>query len=926
MSVNGRTPRGRSLRTRTLVPAFLIGVALVAIALAGLKVVGARYLADQRLLRSRAIAHSVERLASSASRTEDLRRLVLALGHEDDVALIVLASGTPPRVLASTREDWNDRPVASLGQAELAAQVALAMASRKESLVPLDHRDVVSFCAPAALDGTGSPPAATVLVQFDCRAMRAQVDAPVRTVAVLLILLLAAGLIAVEQVLRSLVIAPIGAITAAAHRRRDGDRSAEVPVLADDELGRLAATLNEANRDSDEAARRLEYQVFALDQAAVVSVTDPTGKIVYVNDRFCALSGYSRPELMGQTHRVVGSDHHPPEFFAGMWAAISAGHVWHGEIRNRAKDGSPFWVSATIIPSIDGEGRIERFTGAYHDITARVREEQAARDSELRTRLVVDSALDAVINMDQDGRITAWNAQAERTFGWTSREAVGRSLSETIVPTHLRRAHEHGLERFRQTGQGAVLGQRVEVAAVRRNGEEFPVELAITPLATATGHVFSAFVRDISERKRAEAELVQAKEAAQQASRAKSEFLATMSHEIRTPMNGVIGFTDLLLDSPLDPAQREYAETIRHSGHALLALINDILDFSKIEAGRLDVECEPFEAREAAAEVVELLAGKARAGKLELVFDWQPGAPSRLVGDVMRFRQVLLNLLGNAIKFTEAGTVAIRVEPADGGQLRVAVEDTGIGIAGDKLATLFRKFTQADSSTTRRFGGTGLGLAICKQLVELMDGQIGVDSRPGSGSTFWFTLPIAAEAAGTKPATVLPPEAAAPQAPPAGCPHMRAAAAESVVSPMFKGIRVLVAEDQLVNQKLAVKVLARAGCTVDVASNGLEACEMIEAHDYALVFMDCHMPLRDGYEATTSVRAWETAALAEGRQRRHLPIVALTASVLKADRDRCFASGMDDFISKPFRPEQLQGALLRWASRGDSEGTIREAA
>jgi PAS domain S-box-containing protein len=672
---------------------------------------------------------------------------VSALGRQDEIDLIVVAVGDPPRVVASTRDEWTDRPLASLGQPALAAQLARTVTSRIENLVPLQDPDVVSYCTPLAPLGGSQRAGGAVLVHFNGRAIRAQVDSWVRSVALLLVALLVAGFIAAEWVLRHYVLAPIGAIAAAARRRKDGERDAEAPVLAGDELGRLAATLNEANRATDEAARRLEYQVFALDQAAVVSATDPSGRIVYVNDRFCALSGYSRPELMGQTHRKVGSGHHPQDFFTGMWAAISAGRVWHGEICNRAKDGSPYWVSATIIPSLDAGGRIERFTGAYHDITDRVREEQAARDSELRTRLVVDSALDAVINMDEAGRITAWNAQAERTFGWTAREAIGRSLSETIVPVQLRRAHERGLERFRQTGQGAVLGQRIEIVALRRDGEEFPIELAITPLPGPTGHFFSAFLRDISERKRAEAEVLQAKEAAQQANRAKSDFLATMSHEIRTPMNGVIGFTDLLLDSPLDATQREYAETIRQSGHALLGLINDILDFSKIEAGRLDVEREPFDARQAAAEVVELMAAKARESRLELVFDWNPAAPSRLVGDVMRFRQVLLNLLGNAIKFTESGVVMVRVERADDGLLRVAVQDTGIGIPDDKLAKLFRKFTQADSSTTRRFGGTGLGLAISKQLVELMGGQIGVESRPGAGSTFWFTLPIPAEAA-----------------------------------------------------------------------------------------------------------------------------------------------------------------------------------
>ena len=746
--------------------------------------------------------------------------------------------------------------------------------------------------------------------------------------AILLVLLLVAGFVAADAVLRAYVLAPIGAITAAARRRQQGERDAHPPVLADDELGELASAIRAASVATDEAVRRLEYQVFALDQSAIVSVTDATGRIVDVNDGFCALSGYSRAELVGRTHAVVRSGHHGEDFYSGLWATIKAGRVWRGEICNRAKDGSLYWVSSTIIPSLDAEGSVERFTGAYHDITARVREEEFARASELRTRLVVDSALDAVISMDDAGIITAWNAQAERTFGWTAREAIGCRLSDLIVPEPFRRAHERGLANFRRTREGAVLGQRIEITALRRNGEEFPVELAITALPAADGHFFSAFVRDISERKRAEAELVKAKEAAQQANRAKSDFLATMSHEIRTPMNGVLGFADLLLDSPLDPHQREHAETIRQSGLSLLSLINDILDFSKIEAGRLEIEHVPFDARHAASEAVALMMVRARERGLSLVFDWPDTLPHGLVGDPTRFRQVLLNLVGNAIKFTETGTVGVRAVAAAGDRLLVSVTDRGIGIPQDKIGALFRKFSQADSSTTRRFGGSGLGLAICKQLVGLMDGEIGVESTLGEGSRFWFTLPMPAQPLQI-PALIAAVPLPSPAPAPAAVPGTAATAAERADAP-HAGVRVLVAEDQPVNQTLAVKVLQRAGCIVDVANNGLEACEMVGLHRYDLVFMDCHMPVRDGFEATVAIRAWEHAMRYEDPSRGRVPIVALTASALKADMDRCYASGMDDFISKPFRPDQLKAALARWAGGAGgadgSEGPLREVA
>jgi PAS domain S-box-containing protein len=922
MTADPRTPGFRSLRARTMLPALAVGILLVAATLACIQSLSVRHVASRRGVRARMLSHLVVGVAESTPSAADLQRLVHSMGSEHEIDLIVVAAGRPPRVIASTREAWIGRPVADLGEPALARQVVQTRARGAEAGVPLPDPDAISWSVP--LSGGASSPVhdGVVVLHFNARAIHAQVSSWIRSVAILLVALLLASFLAAEVALRYFVLRPIGEIAAATDRRRRGDHAAQAPVLANDELGLLAAAINDANRETDEAARRLGHQMYALDQAAVVSITDAKGVIVDVNDRYCELSGYSREELVGRTHRVVSSGLHPPEFFADLWDTVNAGRVWHGEICNRAKNGSLFWASSTLIPSHDAAGHVERITAAIHDITERKRQEEASRESEARTRLVVDSALDAVITMDDGGCITGWNVQAERTFGWSAEEVLGHALTETIIPAEFRRAHERGLERFRRTQEGPVLGQRIEVSALRRNGEAFPVELAITALPSAGGHFFSAFVRDISDRKRAETELVQAKETAQAATRAKSEFLATMSHEIRTPMNGVIGFTDLLLDSPLDANQREYAETIKHSGTALLSLINDILDFSKIEAGRLDVEKLPFDARQSAAEAVELLAAKAAERKLELVFDWAPGAPRWLVGDAMRFRQVLLNLAGNAIKFTESGVVAVRVDVSAPGQLRVAVSDTGIGIAADKLASLFRKFTQADSSTTRRFGGTGLGLAISKQLVELMGGEIGAESMTGAGSTFWFTLPLPAEGTLDVPA----------DAPPASAPASAAAAEPASTSglvtlPMFPGTRVLIAEDQAINQKLAVRVLRRAGCTVDVANNGLEACEMAELHAYDVVFMDCHMPVRDGFEATAEIRRWEQAALASGRARRHLPIVALTASVLKADRDHCYAAGMDDFISKPFRPDQVYSALQRWTrGGGESERPLREAA
>jgi two-component system sensor histidine kinase/response regulator len=670
---------------------------------------------------------------------------------------------------------------------------------------------------------------------------------------------------------------------------------------------------------------------------------------------------------------------------------------------------------------------------SFRDVTSRRRAEDRAREALAQLEglgAIVESSADAIIGKTPEGLITSWNPGAERLYGYAAAEVMGRDV-RILIPEYHRQAEDAVLAAVMDGGEACSF----ETERLRKDGSIVPVSLTVSPIRGEHGvRGIATIGQDITARRAAEAELLAAREAALESSRLKSEFLATMSHEIRTPMNGVLGLTALLLDTPLDQTQRKYAEGVQTAAEALLTLINDILDFSKLEAGKIDLDVTSFDPRNLVEEVAALLSEDAQGKGLELIAYCRPDVPERLAGDAGRIRQILLNLASNAVKFTPSGEVAIRVNVAeqDAGKavLRFEVSDTGIGIEPADHLRLFDSFSQADASTTRRYGGTGLGLAICRSLTEAMGGDIGLNSAPGAGSTFWFAvrLPVTEASAGNPEPLVtrllaglrvlvvddnatnrlvlesqltawgMRPDAVADAgtalnrsraAAAAGQPYDIAVldmcmpemdglelAHELTADPALRGIRlvmltstsqvtktelaaagirewltkpvrgselhdrlmrlmagtlpavtvpaaarhpradmpsrgrILVVEDNEVNQLVARGMVTKLGYRADVVADGAEAVSATAARSYAAVLMDCHMPVMDGFEATRAIRA------REGDNPARLPIIAMTAGAQDEDRDRCLAAGMDAYLSKPVDLAALDEALARWVTRG----------
>lgn len=608
-----------------------------------------------------------------------------------------------------------------------------------------------------------------------------------------------------------------------------------------------------------------------------VIITDGAGLIEWVNAGFTRITGYELYEVRGRKPgsflQGSGTDH---ETVARIRMGLAAGLSFSEEILNYRKDGSPFWVTLQISPVFDQAGVVTRFIGIGSDVSERHAAEMALRNGALSLRTLIAALPILLLATDVHGHVSLAEGSSFNLLNIENDLIQGRPIFEVLA---------HVPELLTCMRQ-ALAGEHVVTVIYV---DETVFEVRCSPLMDILGvprGVLCAAL-DVTQRMQATQALIRARDEAEAATRSKSAFLATMSHEIRTPLNAVIGMAELLLDTSMSEEQRRYAETIRTSGDMLLAVINDILDFSKIEAGNMDLEHYPFDPRTCVEEVIELMAPRAAEKNLRLAAAIDFAVPGQLISDVTRVRQLLLNLIGNAVKFTDQGEVLVRMNTTSSMtpgvlELHITVSDTGMGIPEDRQMRLFQPFSQMDASTTRRYGGTGLGLAICKRLCDLMGGNIEVASSVGSGSVFSVRLPVTATNLPVRPRPTTPP-------PSNGLPQ---------------DVRILLAEDNLVNQQVALRMLERLGLSADVVANGYEALAALERQDYDIVLMDVQMPEMDGLEATRHLRA----TLPEARQPY---IVAMTAGAMVGDREACLAAGMNDYISKPVQRDDLLAALQR---------------
>jgi PAS domain S-box-containing protein len=765
-------------------------------------------------------------------------------------------------------------------------------------------------------------------------------------------------------------------------------------------------------RNAEKELRQMALIARETDNAVVI--TDPDGCVQWINQGFEKLTGYSFHEVNGKIPgQLLQGPDTDPQAIINLSEALKNQHSIEQDVINYTKSGIPYWVHLQIQPVFDPTGKLVNFISIQKNVSSEKLLQQEIKDSEQRLRMILESALDGVIIIDDQSLVLTWTKQSEVIFGWTAEEVIGKPLGNFIVPERMRDQHLAGMKRYLSTGIPRILNQRIEITGKNKSGAELSIELTITPIKKDDKLVFSAFIRDISkakealnnlksmtsrlsalistlnsgilvedenrnialinqlfcdmfgipvnpefligtdctnsaeqsknlfenpekfinridellslreislneeimladgrfferdyipvisggtflgnlwqykditQRKKNDKILEQSKIAAEEANRAKSSFLANMSHEIRTPMNAIHGIIRLLSEAPQLPEQADLHQRLLDSSESMLAIINDILDFSKIEAGLMSLETTPF----GLAQIFKRLSGpmdvKARQKSLTLIHSIDERIAPVLKGDPTRLNQVLLNLVNNSIKFTEKGSITLSAKlvssSESGNTIEFSVADTGIGIDKDRLDIIFQSFEQESVSTTRQFGGTGLGLSISRQLVELMGGELKVESKKYLGSRFYFSLNLETDSASS----------------------ISSSDKKVVIDfEKLRGRKVLIVEDNEMNQFVAKSILRMWNMDIYQARNGQKAIVLLTEQTYDIILMDKQMPVMDGVESTRYIREV---------LKSDIPIIALTADAQLEKVQECLAAGMNDYITKPFEPEILYSKIV----------------
>lgn len=614
----------------------------------------------------------------------------------------------------------------------------------------------------------------------------------------------------------------------------------------------------------------------AIDQHAIVSMTDPDGRIVFANDRFCELSGFSREELLGANHRIVKSERHPRSFYADLWRTITQGRTWHGEVCNRKKNGEPYWVSATIVPVVDDAGRPVRYVSIRTDITLQKATELELRESRARLKIIADNVEEGVVVCDQ-GIIVDVSDRWLELFRCRREDALGKPVMSFTAPSAVPMALQLIGEKWAESYESVML---------RHDGTTFPAVVRGRNLEFGGRELRLTSILDISRQKANELAVQAAKTEAERANQAKSEFLSSMSHELRTPMNAIFGFAQILeFDERLDADQQDSVQEILKAARHLLGLINEVLDLAKIESGRIALSTETVLLAPVVEECEQLL--RSLAAEREIALRVQAGPLGAVRADKVRLKQVLLNLMSNAIKYNRPrGGIDLAVTAAEH-CLRITVADTGPGIATEDLASLFQPFSRlgAERGTVE---GTGIGLAISRRLIEAMGGRIGVDSEPGRGSRFWIELPPA-DAGQEEAAASGPPRPAAPG---------------------DEGARqILYIDDNPVNLKLVAQILGRLRHIRLITAHTPElGIELALASRPDLILLDINLPGMDGYEVLQVLKA--------DLQLRHVPVLAVSANAMPKDIERGIAAGFADYLTKPLDVGRFLASIDRHVIKG----------